>query len=117
MSGQPFCRSDVNATLTPAGRRRAVENPEFAAFIRRILRAYGRRAGGGDLDALGDLARLRDEIDGHLADVIAMLRHEPWSYSWREIAEALGISRQAAQQRFRQAGGARRPGGQPGNLR
>jgi hypothetical protein len=117
MSGQPLRRSDVNATLTPAGRRRAVENPEFAAFIRRILRAYGRRAGGGDLDALGDLARLCDEIDGHLADVIAMLRHEPWSYSWRQIADALGISRQAAQQRFRKAGGHRRPGGQPGSLR
>jgi hypothetical protein len=117
MSGQPHRRSDVNATLTPAGRRRAVENPEFAAFIRRILRAYARRAGRGDLDAFGDLARLLDEIDGHLADVIAMLRHEPWSYSWRQIADALGISRQAAQQRLRKAGGHRRPGGQPGSLR
>jgi hypothetical protein len=117
MSGKPLRRSGVNDTLTPAGRRREVENPAFAAFLRRILRAYARQAGGGDLDALGDLARLLDEIDGHLVDVIAMLRHEPWSYSWRQIADALGISRQAAQQRFGKAGGARRAGGQPGSLR
>jgi hypothetical protein len=76
MSAEPLRRSDVNATLTPAGRRWEVENPE-----------------------------------------IAMLRHEPWSYSWRQVADALGISRQAAQQRFRKAGGHRRPGGQPGSLR
>jgi hypothetical protein len=110
-------RSGVNRSLTLAPRRREVENPEFAAFIRRVLRAYARRAGAGDLDALGDLARLREKIDGHLVDVVAAHRHEPWSYSWQQIANALGTSRQAAQQRWRKAGGVRRPGGQPGNLR
>jgi hypothetical protein len=110
-------RSGVRSPLTPKRPRRQVENPEYGAFVRRILRAYTRRAGAGDLDALADLARLRDELDGHLADAVAVLRHEPSCYSWRDIAGALGITRQTAQQRWRKAGGARRPGGQPGNLR
>jgi Homeodomain-like domain len=84
----------------------------------RLLRAWIRRAGrDGDLDALAALAQHRDEVVAHLADMVTVLRAEPWSYSWQQIAEALGISRQAAQQRWRKATGARRPGGQPGNLR
>jgi DNA invertase Pin-like site-specific DNA recombinase len=117
MSGTPLRRSGVRSALTPARRRRQVENPEYIAFVRRILRALSRRAGAGDLDALAELARLRDELDGHLADVVTMLRAEPCCYSWQEIAGALGITRQTAQERWRKAGGARRPGGQPGNLR
>jgi hypothetical protein len=102
--------------LTPAQRRREVEAPEFAAFLRRILRAYARRVAAGDLDALGELARLREELHGHLTDAVTGLRND-WAYSWQEIARVLGISRQAAQQRWRKAGGARRRGGQPGHLR
>jgi hypothetical protein len=116
MNPRPLRRSGVNRALTPAPRRREVENPEFAAFTRRILRAYARRVGAGDLDALSDLARLREECDGHLIDAVARLRND-WSYSWQQIADALGISRQAAQQRWRKAGGTRRIGGQPGHLR
>jgi len=86
-------------------------------MVRRVLRAAARRAGAGDLDALADLAALRGELDGHLVDAVAVLRHEPWSYSWGEIGAALGVSRQTAQERFRKAGGSRRPGGQPGSLR
>ena len=108
--------SGVNRVLTPATRRREVENPDYAAFLRRILRAYSRRIAAGDLDALGDLARLREELDGNLTDAVAGLRND-WSYSWQEIADVLGCSRQAAQQRWRKAGGGRRPGGQPGHLR
>jgi hypothetical protein len=82
------------------------------------MRAYTRRVGAdGDLDAFAEFAALLDEGDGHLTDMVAMLRHEPWSYSWAEIGRALGISRQSAQERFAKAGGARQPGGQPGRLR
>jgi 1,6-anhydro-N-acetylmuramate kinase len=104
------------APLTPAPRRREVENAEFAAFVRRIVRAYARRIAAGDLDALADLAQLRAELDGHLVDAVAGLRHDH-AYSWQDIADALGVRRQAVQQRWRKVGGARRPGGQPGNLR
>jgi hypothetical protein len=117
MSPRPLDRFGVNVRLTPKRRRREVENPDYAAMIRRVLRRYAHRVSAGDLEGLGDLARLREEIDGHLVDVVAALRHEPWSYSWQQIADALGCSKQAAQQRWRKAGGARRPGGQPGSLR
>jgi hypothetical protein len=111
-------RSGVRPTLTPKRSRRARENPEFAALFRRLMRAYTRRVGAsGDLDAVAEFARLREESEGHLTDMVAMLRHEPWSYSWAEVGRALGISRQSAQERFAKAGGARRPGGQPGHLR
>ncbi len=111
-------RSGVRRTLTPRRRRREVENPEFAGLLRRLMRAYARRVGDeGDLDAFAEFARLLDEGEEHLVDMVAMLRHEPWSYSWAEIGRALGISRQSAQERFRKAGGARRVGGQPGHLR
>ena len=33
----------VKARLTPDGPRRQVENDEYGAFVRRILRAYSRR--------------------------------------------------------------------------
>jgi hypothetical protein len=108
--------ADDKAPLTPAPPRREVENAEFAAFTRRILRAYARRIAAGDLDALADLAQLREDLDGHLLDAVAGLRHDH-AYSWQELADVLGTSRQAVQQRWAKVGGARRPGGQPGNLR
>jgi hypothetical protein len=84
----------------------------------RLLRAWVRRAQvDGDLDALTALARHRDEVDAHLVDMVVVLRAEPWSYSWQQIADALGTTRQAAQQRWHKAGGHRSPGGQPGRLR
>ncbi|HEY3034416.1 MAG TPA: hypothetical protein VGJ54_07140 [Streptosporangiaceae bacterium] len=111
-------RYGVRRTLTPRRRKREVETAEFAAMLRRLLRAYVRRVGDqGDLDAFAEFARLLEEGEGHLLDMVAVLRHEPWSYSWAEVGRVLGISRQSAQERFRKAGGARRAGGQPGNLR
>ena len=110
--------SGVRAPLTPREPRREHETSEFPDLFRRLIRAYVRRVGAdGDLDALAEFAKLLDEAEGHLTDMVAMLRHEPWSYSWREIGDELGITKQSAQERFHKAGGARRPGGQPGCLR
>jgi hypothetical protein len=108
----------VNASLTPEPPRSQVETSAWVQMFPRLLRAWVRRARHeGDLDALAALARHRDEVDAHLIDMVALLRAEPWSYSWQQIADALGCSRQAAQQRWHKAGGARCPGGQPGSLR
>lgn len=108
----------VNTSLTPEPPRSQVETAAWVQMFPRLLRAWVRRARHeGDLDALAALARHRDEVDAHLIDMVALLRAEPWSYSWQQIADALGCSRQAAQQRWHKAGGARRPGGQPGDLR
>jgi hypothetical protein len=94
-----------------------VEIGQYTGFVRRVLRAYARRVGDGELNALADLAALSAEVDGHLATAVARLRAEPWNCSWEQIADELGVTRQAAQARFRDASGTRRPGGQPANLR
>jgi hypothetical protein len=64
VSAEHLRRFGVRHTLTPKRPRREVENPEFGRFVGRILRAYARRVGDGDLTALGDLAKLREEITG-----------------------------------------------------
>jgi hypothetical protein len=87
----------VKAGLTPK-RRRRVENDEYSAFIRRILRAYSRRVGDGDVEALALMLGLVDEIDTAIAEAVKGLRAH--GYSWAEISSRLGITRQAAQQRW-----------------
>jgi hypothetical protein len=88
----------VNPDLTPDRHRRVVENPEFAAFARRIVRAHGRRVAAGDVEAVAELAGLCDEVGDALAHGVDGLRDA--GYSWDEIGSRLGVSRQAAQQRF-----------------
>jgi len=90
----------VKARLTPERPRRQVENDEYGAFVRRVLRAYSRRVGDGDVEALVLLVGLAEEIDAAMAEAITGLRAR--GYSWAEIGSRLGISRQAAQQRWGQ---------------
>jgi len=91
-------RSRVNATLTTGRNPRVVENSEFAAFGRRIIRAAGRRIASGDVDALPDLASLSADLDAAIGDAVTGLRAT--GYSWGEIASRLGVTRQAAHQRW-----------------
>lgn len=82
-------------------RKKDREALELAGFLRRMARALVRRAAGGDLDALAALVESRDALDAAIGDAARALHydfHQP--YSWGEIARELGISRQAAQQRF-----------------
>ena len=88
-------------TLKPRKRaRRRVETSQFDAFARRILRAYARRVADGDVEALAALVTLTSEVDAVAREAVAGLRAKPYSYSWSEIAERLGTSRQAAQMRY-----------------
>jgi hypothetical protein len=80
--------------------KRVVENDQFDAFARRILRAYARRVAAGDIEALRFLAELSSEVDAVTRLAVAELRKSPYRYSWQEIADRLGTSRQAAQMRY-----------------
>ena len=91
-------RSSVKSRLTPNRRRRSVENDEYASFIRRVIRAYARRVAAGDVDALADMTGLTPELDDAISQAIIGLRKA--GYSWAEIAVRLGVTRQAAQQRW-----------------
>ena len=75
-----------------------VENDEYAAFLRRVIRAYSRRVAAGDIEAIADMAATADEMDTAMRDAITGLRRI--GYSWADIGLRLGVSRQAAQQRW-----------------
>jgi hypothetical protein len=99
MTSQPRQpRSGVNNSLTPDRRRRVTENDEYVAFARRVITAYSRRIARGDIDAITDMARLADNLDTAIRRAITGLRAR--GYSWADIGTRLGITRQAAQQRW-----------------
>ena len=80
------------------------ETPQFGGMVRRMVKAYGRRvAGDGDIASLADLVALRGQVDAEIEAAAAAL-HEGTGgrpgYSWTEIGTVLGITRQAARQRF-----------------
>jgi hypothetical protein len=97
----PAGQNTVNTALTPNRAGRLVENEEYAAFARRILRAYARRVADGDVEALTLMLGLSAEIDTAIGQAVTGLR--AFGYSWAEIGSRLGITRQAAQQRWGQA--------------
>jgi hypothetical protein len=90
--------SSVKPTLTRNRRRRVVENDEFGQFIRRVIRAYGRRIATGDVEALRDLLALAGEVESATDNAVEGLRE--FGYSWGEIAQRLRVTRQAAHQRW-----------------
>jgi hypothetical protein len=91
-------RNGVNHPFTVKRSRRVVENDEYAAFTRRILRAYARRVADGDVEALTLMLGLSAEIDTAISQAVHGLRG--FGYSWADIGSRLGITRQAAQQRW-----------------
>jgi aspartate aminotransferase-like enzyme len=91
-------KNTVNRALTLNRRRPVVENDEYAAFTRRVLRAHGRRIATGDIEGLAALMELADQIDQAVHTAVAGLR--AFGYSWADIAARLGVSKQAAQQRW-----------------
>jgi hypothetical protein len=98
---QPGCPDSLDTVknpLTPNRPGRVVENDEYAAFARRVLRAYARRVADGDVEALTLMLGLSAEIDTAIAQAVTGLRG--FGYSWAEIGSRLGITRQAAQQRW-----------------
>ena len=92
-------RSGVNRSLTPKRRKRVTENDEYAAFLTRALRAYSRRIASGDIDALTAMATLATDLD-HAIDRGHHRTAARHGYSWADIGTRLGITRQAAQQRW-----------------
>jgi len=94
---------------------------QYAAFMGRLLRSFGRKATEGELDttALTQLVELRELLDAQTAETVAALRAAPDAPSWEQIGSALGITRAAAYKRYGvgEQAGVRKPGGQPAHLR
>jgi hypothetical protein len=79
-------------------RKHAYEAPEIGAFLRRMARAMVRRAAAGDLEAVSVLGEVHEAIGQAVAE--AAREAHGFGYSWTEIGRELGITRQAARQRF-----------------
>lgn len=95
---------------------------EYARFVKRCIRAIGRRVMAGDLpsvDSLVQLREIREDVDARTAEVVHALRSEAGgAHSWAEIGEALGVTRAAAFKKYGAAEtDARQAGGQPARLR
>lgn len=97
--------------------RHRVTDADFAAMMRRMLRAYGRRVGTGDTYDLSDLADFAALCEQTLREAVWAQRAA--GASWAEVGAALGITKQAAAKRFGDPQGTatRRPGGQPAQYR
>lgn len=90
------CRNCLRATEPGRVQREA---PELGDAAGRLARALVKRARTGDHEGLEQLALVRAEVDrctGDAARALVASGH----YSWADVGEVLGITRQAARQRF-----------------
>lgn len=78
--------------------RKTYEAPDMGAFMGRTLRAMVRRAADGDQEVLSVLAALEQQLHDAQRDAAQQLHAR--GQSWTFIGRELGITRQAAQQRF-----------------
>jgi hypothetical protein len=74
-----------------------MDTAEYITFVRRIIRAAGRRA-GTDIESLPHLIALRTALDEQIAQAVTSVRTD--GYSWADVAQRTGGTRQAAQQRW-----------------
>lgn len=74
------------------------DHSSYAAALRRMIRAAGRRYGAADPYDLPELVALRVEVE--LAIHAAVREQRTAGTSWAAIADALGITKQGAQQRY-----------------
>lgn len=74
------------------------ETPEVNKGVCRLVKAIGRRVGSEDPVDLAQLRLLRDALDE--AERLAVEGLRANGFSWSEIGEGLGTSRQNAQQRY-----------------
>jgi len=83
--------------------KRTTETHEFCAMMSRMIKAHRRRVAAGNAEDLAELVALRAELDDAITAGARALHdgHDDVpGLSWTEIAAVLGVSRQAARQRF-----------------
>lgn len=79
-------------------------DPALAAVVRGVRSAVTATGGGASADpvdllaGLGQLAAIRERVDWAMLSVVGEARSQ--GTSWAVIGAALGVSKQAAQQRF-----------------
>lgn len=87
--------------LEPAAPRppRHREVSELAGAARRMLRAVADRVGtAGNPEDLEELVKLRAHVDDELGRAVRALKAD--GFAWEDVARVLGVTRQAAYQRW-----------------
>lgn len=72
---------------------------EFSAMLSRMVTSYAKRLADSDPSDLADAVQLQAQLDQAIGAAVAQLR-ATHGFSWAEIARELGVTRQAAQQRY-----------------
>lgn len=80
-------------------RRGPMETPEYADMMARLVRRYGVRVGDADTVDLTRMLEVRALFDEAIRAAVRGQREA--GFTWGEIGEALGTSKQAALMRFR----------------
>jgi hypothetical protein len=104
--------SEPLASRVPDARRRRggkTTDEEYRRFVWRLIVNYDRRIRHGGADVLADAVMLRDTLEMVIEAGVESCRSELWSAPWSEIGQATRMTRQAAQEHWAGAGGARRP--------
>lgn len=78
------------------------DNAEYLGFLRRAIRAAGRRVIAEDPSTLADLVQLQAQLDRVVAASARHL-HDDAGFSWGEIGHELGIPRQDAWRKYHAA--------------
>lgn len=92
-------KARVSVSIATRKRREPIETPDYARMMRRFVRRYGARVGQGDPVDLTTMLEIQAELEA--AFEVAVAGQIDAGYSWREIGEGLGISKEAAWKRFR----------------
>lgn len=77
---------------------RTSDHGDYFRFARRTIRALARRVGDSDPDDLQLMLELQNELKDGIARAVRAQRDA--GFSWSQIAEPLGMTRQAAQARW-----------------
>jgi hypothetical protein len=84
-------------------RRGPVETPEYAAMVRRMLLAHGRRVADADPEDLAEMVALREVLEAAIGDAVRGQRARH-GRSWADLARCLGVTRQAVYLRYGREG-------------
>lgn len=85
-----------------SARKRDREAPEVGAMAQRVVKALVRRAAAGDGEALEELLKLAELVPAAVRDAGAAMHR--FGYTYTELADIAGITRQGARDRFAEHG-------------
>ncbi len=76
-----------------------VETVEYVAMLSRMVRGLGRRLADDGPTELAAAVELANQLDATIGEAVRVMR-DRHGFSWAEVGRELGITRQAAQQRY-----------------